>query len=341
MDSRNTKTEIWTPKSPEFELGTAITEAIKEINSQDPKKMIEGLEQKVQKSKNGIRFAVLDGNRPDEYSQTDALVMFNPFANAATDNMLVRAEFIRLVAKHEDVRDDAGKLKPVVMLASPGLGGSKVNLTREEIDEVIAGELGPVAREMLHAVSELEVGHVALLGFSQGADMAVAGARQGYSANLDTKSVAIGDPAGIADRDATALGLDFMKSGGMKEVVQANNIDAQKIALGFGYGNQDFLQGFIPSVLFNRTNHYIWRALGNNSFEQHIQQILDEGKVEKLVIGYGAESAIAQPAKIEPIINALDTNNPTSLTSIKVESARHTWGDNLALLAKLYMRAVS
>lgn len=341
MNSRNAKTEIWTPKSPEFELGPAITEAIKEINSRDPKKMIEDLGQKIQKSENGIRFAVLDGNRPDEYSQTDALVMFNPFANAATDNMLVRAEFIRLVAKHEDVRDDAGKLKPVVMLASPALGGSKVNLTRKEVDEVIAGELGPVAREMLHAVSELKVGHVALLGFSQGADIALAGARQGYSANLDTNSVAVGDTAGIAERSAIGLASDFIKSGGMKEVVQANNIDAQKIALGFGYGNQDFLFGFVPSVLFNRTNHYIWQALGNNSFEQHMQQILDEGKVEKLVIGYGAESAIAQPSKIEPIINSLDTDSPTSLTSIKVESAKHTWGDNLALLAKLYMRAVS
>ena len=340
MDSAQIKTEVWTPKSPEFELGPAITEAINEINAQDPNKLIEGLEEKIQKSENGIRFAVLDGNRPDEYSHTDALVMFNPFANAATDNMLVRAEFIRLVAKHEDVRDDSGKLKPVVMLASPGLGGSKVRLSREEIDEVVAGELGPVARDMLHAVSELEVGRVALLGFSQGADMAIAGARHGYSANLDTNSVAIGDPAGIAERGAMSLGLDFMKSGGMKEVVQANGIDAQKIALGFGYGNQDFMLGFVPSALFSRTNHYIWQALGNNSFERHIQQILDEGKVRKLVIGYGNESAIAQPAKIEPIISSFDTDQPISVTSIKGESARHTWGDNLALLAKLYMRAV-
>jgi pimeloyl-ACP methyl ester carboxylesterase len=333
--------EIWTPKSESFELEEPIERARADINSQDSKQMIDQLQKKVEKSQSGVVFAVLNGERPQEYSNEEALVMFNPFANAATANMLVRAEFIREVAKYADIRATDGKLKPVVMLASPGLGGSNIKLTKEQRTEIKKGELGPFANELLRTVSEKEIGKVALLGFSQGADLALAGARKAYAANLDTHRVAVGDPAGVENRSSMAVAADFMKSGGLKEVVTATGIPAQKEALGFGYGAKDFAFGFIPSTLASADNRVLWRGLGKNNFERNVQQILDEGVVEKLVVGYGAESAIAKPEKIEPALERLTEYDLSDvISSIKVESGKHSWGDQLTLLAKLYLRTL-
>src|SRR6266478_2698267 len=109
-----TPTEIWTPNDKNFELGVAIEDARREMNSRRPDWLIHELRQNIRQSDSGVVYAVLKGSRPTQYSETDALVIFNPFANTATDNMLVRAEFIRRVAEKANVRDDKDKLKPVI-----------------------------------------------------------------------------------------------------------------------------------------------------------------------------------------------------------------------------------
>lgn len=74
--------------------------------------------------------------------------------------------------------------------------------------------------------------------------------------------------------------------------------------------------------------------------ENTIQQLLDAGMADMLTIAYGGNSAIAKPEMIEPAIAYLYEHNGRDIfTSIKVASAKHAWGDQLTLLAKLYMRA--
>lgn len=333
-------TEVWST-NPEAELDEAVLKARDEINRQNPDQLLERLGKSVEHSERGIAFAVLKGEKPEEYSTSEALVTFNPYANAATPNMLFKAEFIREAAKYADIRAEDGKLKPVIMLASPGLNGSKIRLSEADRMAIKNGELGPYAKELLHAVSEKEVGKVALLGFSQGADVALAGARQAYSANLDTQHLAAGDPAGVMKRSSVAIGLDFMKSGGLKPVVKAGGIPTQAKALGFGYGMQDIMTAFVPSVVFNEVNRRLWKGLGANTFEGRVQAIMDEGRVDKLVVGYGSKSAIAKPEAIEPSLERLQVRDERSiLSTVRVEGGKHSWGDQLPLLAQLYMRAL-
>lgn len=339
--NRFTPTEIWTPNSENFELDESIQHALHEMNQKDPDQLIHELKESVDQSEAGVVYAMLRGNNPGEYSDKSALVMFNPFAGAATSNMLVRAEFVREVAKHADIRDpDDGKLKPVVMLASPGLLGSKLFLSEEERSELKRGELGPAARELLRAVSEKEFGQVALLGFSQGADMALAGARSAYSANLDVQSVAIGDPAGVETRSSSELARDFFKAGAgdLKKVVTATGLDAQKKALGSGV--VDFARFGMSGV--RPINLALFKSLGNDVFGERVQELLDEGIVDRLVVGYGADTAIAKPEQIEPVIQRLyEQNGESKFISVRVGEGKHTWGDQLTLLAKLYMRAAA
>jgi hypothetical protein len=332
-------TEVWSTTTEFDALDVPIQRAVMDMNARDPRQVIDSLKKRVEHTKNGVVYAVLKGDRPSEYSSTDALVLFNQFANTATPNMLTRTEFVRLAAKEYDVRDADGKLKPVIMLASPGLTGSTLRLNKEERHLVRHGELGPAARELLRAVSERQFGHVALLGFSQGADLALAGARAAFAAHLDPQAVGAADIVGNMHRNRLRLGLDFMKAGpkDLNKAIEASGLPIQNMAF-------TPIEGFARFGLSTvyPTNLMLFKGLGRDVFEKRMQEILNEGIVDRIAIGYGAQSAIGRPEHLEPAIEDLyGQYGRDSFISVRVDDGNHAWGDQLTLLAKLFMRATA
>lgn len=333
------KTEVWTP---DMQLDEPVLRAVEIFNSQDPKSQREELRQKIEVSPDGIVYAVLDENQPQEYSSTEAIVEYLPFANTATDNMLERAEFIRLVAKLSGITDSDGKFLPVIMLASPGIGGSRLSLDNEQLLKIRSGDLGVLAKELLRAVEIRDFGRIALVGFSQGADVALAAEQHADAANLDVRGIAIGDPAGIAKRGIVPLGRDFLSTGtkDLKKSVEASGLEHKMESIDMA----DFAR-FLSSIILSRTNHKVWQGLGYNSFSGDLTRALTgrqaiKGNLSTIAVGFGSESAIAKPEVLVPLLEEAkqyDVHN--ILTSIKVEGANHTWGDQLTLLATLYMRA--
>ena len=317
------------------------------MNRKDPKQLIQELKKAVRRSDNGIMYAVLTGKNDAEYSKTDALVLFNPFANTATANMLVRTEFIREAAQKADIRDEQGKLKTVIMLASPGFyRGSDIKLSKEEKQRVRNGDFGPTARELLKTVAAKDFGRVALLGFSQGADVAVAGANVAYSENLDVNRLGIGDPATNQTRGPFELALDFLKTGSsFQRYIEASDLTPQKTAIGKSplspARNVDFVRFGLSSLLVP-ANRDLWTGLRKDTLESELQHAVISGSIEKCVVGYGGNSTIASPFTMEPILQRLQSQpNDNRLISIKVDGATHAWGDQLPLLAKLYLRAIT
>ena len=336
-----TPTEIWTPEVHDPFFDYVIEKARHEMNSQNPEQLIHDLKKKVSRSDEGIVYAILNGNDPNEnsqYSTTDALVMFNPFANTATANMLVRSEFLRLAAKEADVRDGDGKLKPIIMLASPGVHGSKLKLSREEKRAIGEGKLGPAAKEYLKAIKGLDFGRIALLGFSQGADMALAGARKSEESDLDAESMSIGDPASVESRGLKVLAQDFYAAAPDLEMTAARSgleaLDQARHEKG-GYTQ------FAMSALYPANWYRLAKGLGDNSFEATMQAVLDSEQLDKIVVGYGGISTISPPKYIEPALRRLKTNfEDNRLITIRVTDASHAWGDDLTLLAKLYLKSI-
>jgi len=329
-------TEIWHLDEP---LEPYILKARRIMNDKDPKQLISQLQQQVKRSKNGITYAVLKGDEPEEYSESEALVVFNPFANAATPNMLVRSEFIREVAKQANIRDGESKLKPVVMLASPGIVGSTLKISKDERHQIRHGDLGPAAKEMLNAVAAEEIGKVSLLGFSQGADMALAGARVALESNLDNQALSIGEPASSQSRTVLELGKDFISSPPPGPYIERAGVNAQAEAVAKGRFEW---QRFAGSVLTSPVNNIdLIFGMARSPFEKQMQEVLDSSLEGKAVVGYGADSKISRPEYIEPTLERLhDYDKAGLLSSIKVNGAGHGWGDQLTLLAKLYMRAL-
>ncbi len=331
-------TEVWTPDRDFNDLDDAIDRARDSLNRKNPQMLISDLMDKVEKTPAGVTFAVLKGPKPEKYSETSALVMFNPFANGATPNMLVRTEFIREVARFANVRDETGELIPAVMMASPGVRGSNIELSIDERKQIRQGDLGPFAKELLSAVSHKEIGRVALCGFSQGADVALAGAREAYSANLDVGALSVGDPAGVINRNTIILARDF---GNASPELETDALKSNLEALDMARHMRFEYTRFALSTLYPSNWYLLGGAMGKETFETRMQQIIDEGKVDSIVAGYGEKSTIAPPESIEPVIQRLyESNGKESFISIKVKNARHSWGDNLNLLARLYLRAL-
>jgi hypothetical protein len=330
-------TEIWTPDEDGFELEEPIELARLSINQKNSQELINNLKSQVKKSESGVRYAILRGEKPAEYSNTEAAAMFNLHANGATSNMLVRSEFLREVFRFADVRDEEGKLLPLIMLAAPGYRGSNLKLSSEAKKQTKNGELGPLSKELLHAVSEQSIGRVSLLGFSLGADLALAGTIESDPANLDVQGVSVGDPTGVVDRGIIKLLKDFYAAAPDLEArADKSGINALRPAREERLGYLKFLASMLYPINLP-TNH---ETLSKNRFEQYTQQVLKQDKIDLLTVGYGGESTITRPADIEPAIASLyNHNGEDSFTSIRVEGVQHTWGDQLTLLAKLYLRA--
>lgn len=333
-------TEIWTPGSENFDFGEAIEDARRRMNSKNPERLIYDLKKCVHESESGIVYAILRGEHPEEYSGEEAIVMFNPFANTATANMLVRAEFIREVAKSANIYDEKGKLlKPVIMLASPGIHGSHLRLTKHDRRQISRGELGPAAKEYLKTVSALEFGHVALLGYSQGSDMAIAGAKVAQSANLDAGLLSIGDPAGVTKRSLPHLAQDFFTAA---PDIEKRAVESGLAALDQARSMKEDYRYFLASSLFPINWHGFARGMGSGTFEANMQEILNGGKFDKVVVGYGENSTIAVPSVLEPSLARLHEKvRDDELISIKVSSGTHAWGEQLTVLAKLYLMALA
>lgn len=331
-------TEIWTPREIDFELEPAIEAARTELNSKNPDQLIHELQRLVKHSDNGVTYAVLKGERSEEYSDTDALVMFNPFANTATANMLVRSEFIREVAKQANVRDEEGKLKPVIMLASPGLYGSKLKLTRKDKKLIRSGNLGPAAKEYLHAVSALGYGRVALLGASQGADLAIAGGQHNTAVNLDKTSLAAAEPAGVKTRTPLELALNFSKAGpDIDERAKASGLSALNAAHAI---RKDY-RAFWLSLTYPTNWRTLEFGMAHSSFESQLQSLITTGKLDRIVVGYGDASLITPDNSIEPSLARLHEKvNSSLLIDVKVKGGTHAWPEELPVLAKLYLKSL-
>jgi hypothetical protein len=331
--------EIWTPRTVDFDLEPAILMARNEINGKNPAHLIDNLNRQVKRSDSGIVYAVLRGDEPEEYSATDAVVMFNPFANTATANMLVRAEFIREVAKHADVRDETGKLKSIIMLASPGMHGSKLQLNHSEKSKIKHGDLGPAAEKYLKTVTALDYGRIALMGASQGADLAISGSSPSIKLDLDRTALAVAEPASVVDRSWPRLAKDFANAG---PDIDDRAKDTGLTALNAAHDIRSDYYNFWLSM-FSPTNWRLMsRAMTHASFEAQMQSIIEGGELDRLVVGYGDRSTITPAQSIEPSIAKLHKSvHSDQLLSVEVKGGTHAWSEELTVLAKLYLKALS
>jgi hypothetical protein len=328
----------WTLADP---TDLPIRYARREMNQENPKELLEKLRKEIKHTEGGVNFAVLRGDNPEEYSSTDALVIFNQFGISPNDSSLVRAEFVRRVAREADVHDDEGKLKPVILLGSPSHDygsafGRGLKLTKNEKEVVKNGQLGPYAERLLNVVAWEGFGRVALRGLGQGADVALAAGEKQYRYMLDLDSISVGAVIAQEDRDCLALlgSSTKARTKSLRRSIKNTGLIAQK-------ETQDNLVGvgvLGASALIN-TNRVLLGGLSKNSFEERIQTVLDQGEIDKIILGYGTNDAYSNTQIIESAIQGINDMRPESVVSVRINNGDHAWGEQLTILSKLYLLA--
>lgn len=331
---------LWTPDN---HTSLAVETARRNMNNTSYEILLDNLQKLVETDvSNGISFAILNSSDLKEnpqslskrvkYSKDEAIVLFNPFANALTPNALVKAEFIRQVAQNLGITDDRGDFKPLIVIASPGFRGSNVYFTSDQRQRLKDGDFEPFVSKALGTIKQRGFGRVSLLGFSQGADMALAAAIFASESHIDAQGLAIGDPVSVEDRKVRGLLLDFNKAGkrSLDSAVEETKLDAQKRAL----GTVDYTRfGF--SAMFPNN----WLFVQGMTHDTALERLIAARSVPTLgnmAVGYAENSAITKPNEIERTLGSEAlARYILGIDHFMVMGADHTWGDRLSIYASL------
>ena len=326
--------EQWNPDRVEFSSGAQITRNI--LNDQRTEQLVSVLRDAIQPTdpSTGLNYAWF---KDDGSSSTDAVVIFNPFGNGLSDSMLLRGYFTQLAAQEEGVTDEAGNSLSVFVLSAPTFD-SEPRLSQDDISAVCAGDLGPVAREMLKSVVSKDIGRVCLNGFSLGADIALAAGMVAPEGNLDVAGLSIGDPAGVTDRNrfSLALGMSKTSMGDVRRAASDSEIIAQEDLVAVD-------KDFVLNLVCRANRLYIAKALGKRQLATSLSAIGSNLPSDiPLTLGFGEESKVTPVESVYDELGNVQLNGDDDmvLTAIRVKGANHAWGDNMMLLYKLYSRSL-
>lgn len=342
-----TKTEELLPYRADIEIPfdasvpIEVQRAVEEMNGKNTGRLVEELKEQIKTADNGIKYAVLSGENPQEYSEYEGIIFFPQYAHPLTPNVLGTAEFMRLVAKNYGITDQDGKYLPVIVTANPGLGGTELEMSRKDRKKIRQGDFGPIVAEDLKAIESLDIGRVAVMGSSYGGDKSARAASYIASgiANLDLTAVAAHDPAGVEERSKKALRKDFMAAGipDMKDAIARSGLDFKKEVVDY----KDMLNFGISSLY--RSNKAIKAGLTRANAPIDLMATIAQkpSSLRKIYVAYGAESAIAKPAAIEPALEKLrEIADDGLLTSVKLLGAKHSEGDNIPKIAAVFAQAL-
>lgn len=330
---------VWQPS----ETLPGIEKAAKGFNISSYETLISRLKAKVVKAPSGITYALL-GN--DKSSTDEAIVMFCPFANDVAENMLVRGEFVRRAVADELIVDALGRSLPLIVLGSPS-GSQGLRLTSSQVRD-LNDNLSYFAGVHINFVKEMGFTKINLLGFSQGASVAVAAASEAPRLGLNVQSLAIGDPPNVIARSVARLLRDFASENKYLEAdVRGSGIDANvkahKLDLeGFKGKIAPYLEivKYAVAILRKRKiNLALARQLGKDDFAGRLADLLQTNPDYRPVVAYGSESVVTPK---EPLVGAIERTilgfGRGHVELIEVDGAHHSWGDNLKLLARLCIR---
>lgn len=284
----------------------------------------------------GVRYLTL---APEGSSNTEAMVMFNPYTNGMTDNMMLRGEFIRMAAEKSGITDENGDSLPLMILASPALG-SRVKMNSEEWMDTARGNLEVVSKKMLESIRELEVGKVALLGFSQGTETATGASSVAYEMGVDVSGLSVGDPVSAKKKLMLKMLSQFAAQGkNLEPTVQEAGVEPFMKAQGFGeHGSvSSMIKGNMQILLSmaKPSSIAIGAGMSRGGFDNRLAKALESNGDMLTTVAYG-ESPLTENDDLEEILGS----HTDRVQAIRVEGANHTWGDNAGLLAKLYLRAL-
>lgn len=272
--------------------------------------------------------------------------MFCPFANDVADNMLVCGEFVRRAVADEGIIDDSGRPLPLLVIGSPS-GSRGLKLTSSQIRD-LSDSLSFFAGAQVSLARNLGFQEIDLLGFSQGAAMAIAAATEAPRLGLKVRSLAVGDPPNVTARSLFQLLKDFKaENKHLEDDVRSSHIDASAKAYKLDLdGFQKKINPYLEVVKFalaflrkRKINLAIAGHLAKDDFEYRLADLLQTNPDYRPVIAFGGDSLVTPKEQlIEAADRVMQGFGLGHFELIEIEGAHHTWVDNSKLLARLCIR---
>lgn len=221
----------------------------------------------------GVRSAILTDPKQCN-SDTDAIIIPGPFATKL-ESFIVLAEMIRRLGDVANVRDEKGRVLPVVALSAP-VADATIKLNRQQQSQVKAGDFRPIAEKQLESIGKFmpDLHRVSILGVSFGGSMAPVLANVASRSGKQVDTLVMGVPGNMLKQRALkelvsafadeARAVDpylAARTGVFSKPQIAGFMDMAKRA---GI-NLDLMRGFAAGQFFGNLADYLHRHPGSNS----------------------------------------------------------------------------
>lgn len=266
-------------------------------------------------------------------SQSTAIVHFNPFGNGLSDNMLLRAAYCNKTFRAAGVKDEHGKPMPLITMSAPS-GTKRLKLHRRHHKRIARGQFDTLALHHLQIIKDMGYCKIAIIGFSQGASLAVAAAAVAYKIDITVTHLVIGEPANVVVRTKRQLARHFMDSGKhLPKAVEATNMHILTKA----HSYERHKLGSLKLLRQISLNYSLIKGLSLSGFEAELGTTLAQ-KIP-VTLSYGDLTTISPPDDLRRTvakIRALPDYRPHSLQVVEITGGHHAWADTLNLLATYY-----
>lgn len=267
---------------------------------------------------------------PVEHDKT--LMYHLPMGNSVDANM--QARLITLSAVLPNTRIIAAG-NP----AQPFTDSGKLNQYQRK--EVSSGNFRSTVDPILAYAHQERLERIDQVGFSYGADKALAAAILARCFDITPDSVIPMDPASVTPRTLFQLGADFLATNKyLSEYVDAAEfpayIDARKVAgrktgwlAGYGLG------------LMRQSNIAIAKGIATGNFEDKLSQALEHNPETRTSVVWGTESELAIDGIMQAATGQAQITFGQRVTVMPVEGQHHAMGDDVFLHAALVREGLS
>lgn len=276
----------------------------------------------------GIRYAILDGEKPSEVSEEEVIAFPMSFG-MTLQSTAVMADCIRRAANNAGLRDQYGLKLPLVMFSSP-VGDASVNLPASALEQVSKGNLASMAAanlELLQRLSSKKLGSLAIAGYSLGGAMAAATGLIAPEYGLEVTSMTIGGPGNAVLRTGRNLFSCFAQEARYTGAYRDNRPQVFRESAP-DYGSCRAWQKIFEQ---RRLNMALLSGLAAGRFSDDLEGAIQNNGMPPTSIIVGTADLITSPPGVSIDQRFERLSGPQTIVR-ELDGERHGWGHNPYLI---------
>jgi hypothetical protein len=216
----------------------------------------------------------------------------------------------------------------LISTSNPGrLGNRYGKLTREGMRQLRDGDFRPTVEAALEYAQNQNIEARVDIGYSFGADKAVAAANYAEIYGQNTTHAIVMEPSSLEEKSLIGLGSDFFRSGSKL------NVYAEAT------GSQAYLEARLASGglltysagLLRKSNWAITNAIRDGGFEERVNHLMNTHPEVHLHLIWGEESELTNHGLMTQIANRFSETYSARLNTRSYTGLHHAHADDLRL----------